>query len=300
MQKVLGPVARNFHKTKKGGEMTAEKKAIRILARSLPLADLLQAIDSDAESLEVALVEIVFNLQAALRQSYDEDSGYANEKEWACRLLRNLSRQRQDIDSRGEIFIRFIRGDDYDSYRRCERCILVGLLFPVAKLHDIFGTMAASHEEQMMASICAAWKNLHDLQQMNREQCDTFAEEALAVDPSQLKKTYVITDFVSMLGGVVRSSSNHDLHSRVLEQVLCCAKTNKIPNCYFDYTVVVALKGLIEEQPGSKTDSRWACSMKNAVEICKDFRGKWGESQEPHAASVTDMAQKILDLLDHA
>ena len=41
IKEVLGPLARNFHKTKKGGEMTVERKAIRIVARSLLLADLL-------------------------------------------------------------------------------------------------------------------------------------------------------------------------------------------------------------------------------------------------------------------
>jgi hypothetical protein len=47
----------------------------------------------------------------------------------------------------------FLLPDDNDTYRKCERCLPVGLLFPTSKRHGILGTIQMARLEKYKRSV---------------------------------------------------------------------------------------------------------------------------------------------------
>lgn len=302
ISKVVGPMACSRDKADMEGEMSRWKKAIRILARSLPLAQLLHAIEGNAESLQVALEEVFYNIHEAIKRSYDEDPTYTADKEWGLSLLRDLMKQRQDIaDPRSErVFIQFIKGKEFESHcKSWDRCILLGLLFPTSVLVGIFRKAVGAVDQVLMAALAQALQFVNDsFQPLCQEQCDGCAEAALTVDLDQSHlQRFCRTDMVNMLGSVICNSSNDDLCSRALKQITCSARVHAWDErgVAFDYAVVWALQGFMEK---SNSWPRLASLHSNDVaDICKKCESKWSKSQEKNAGKAVLSAQKILQML---
>lgn len=266
------------------------KFAIQILARALPLDRVIHAIGPNGWLMDCALSEVFYTVESAIWLSYDED-GVESDKEWACKLLSDLSKQRQMV-SHSHSQLAWIRAA-HTRDKKINRCVMLGCLFPPAMLVHIFQLAVDSLDEDLMGILSMALQTINDnLESLPRDLCDELAHLTLTVDQTPLYRVSR-SDLINMLGSIMRGRDD-DLFHQVLKQVTRCA--NKFMSdrygISFDHSVMWCLEGFVE------MPSSWV-SLKNndkldITTICSGYVHKWSEYKEPEALNVVKLAQKIL------
>jgi len=268
------------------------KSAIQILARALPLDRVIHAIGPNGWLMDCALSEVFYTVENAIWLSYDED-GVESDKEWASKLLSDLSKQRQTV-SHSHSQLAWIRAG-HTRDKKISRCVMLGCLFPPAMLVDIFQNAVNSLDEDLMGNVSTALQTINDnLESLPRDLCDRLAHLALKVDQTHLYRV-CRSDLINMLGSIMRGRDD-DLFHQVLKQVTRCALRPQFMSdrhgSSFDHTVMWCLEGFV------KKPSSWV-SLKNndkldITTICSGYVKKWSEYKEPEAINVVKLAQKIL------
>lgn len=292
MKEVLAPI------TKDGGH-DHEELAIRILARSLPLEQVLQIISSTPHPwlIKKVLEEIFYTIRKAIRLAIDEDS-VPEDKSWSRQLLDDVTKQRTIVeDSRCQLaWLRTGRHADY----RMNQCVLIGLLFSPTMLVHMFKGAVNTVDENLMSTIAYALYTISNsfgssIITLRPEECNVIAQLVLEVERHNLRR-YCRTNLISLLGSILTRVS-HNTKDEVLQLVVRYAKhfMQHRSEASFDYAVVWSVEQFL--QNASSGCEAWSTTM---LDICSDFIQKYdGYTWSHHALEVVKISRRVCERFAH-
>jgi hypothetical protein len=281
--------------TKEGGN---EKLAIRILARSLRLDQVLQIIGATGWLIEEVLDEIFYTIRRAM-QFYDEDSAPV-EKSWAGKLLSDLSKQctlslskRSTNVSDNRCQLAWVRRGREMEYK-IQQCRLIGMLFSPAMLVNMFEKAVDTIDEDLMGTLSAALITFNEnssasIATLLPEECNDLAKLILKVDQHSLQRPCRI-ELISMAGSIMTQVAA-DLKGQLAKQVNSYAKHymhDRYESC-FDHAIVWTLEQFVQ-------NSQDADEVDEICSTCSSYVKKYdGYTYSASAKEVVQLANNILN-----
>lgn len=226
--------------------------ALRVLARILPLAQVLKSIGSSMQFLSVVLDEIYY----ALTQPLHDFSGTtdSSETDWAKRLLLEVTRQRPASWS-GPCPVSWVRAATHSGFGHTHRddmerrFMLVGVLCGVGPgIITPFVDAAATMDEYLL---CTAYRALiainDDLERIDAAHVRSVVEVALRIEAVCLKYHHC-SAMVGALGSLMRKTAD-----QVVAQKILAVARARMGDCWkgasFLYEVLWALVELFKDHP---------------------------------------------------
>jgi len=281
IDRTVGPLAKR--------DGTPGTTAVQILARTLPLDRVLQAIDQNGWSIPKALSEIFYTLERAIQCSSGENTP-PSEKQWACKLLNDVAQQRQQEISNNLFLLAWLRDGKLNHSRRTDRCIMLGSLFQSSVLINIFNTAVEAFDEDLMSLVSSALQGINDnLVSLPKEECDRLALLALKVDQNGVRP-WCRTSLMSMLGSIMKNRSDA-LFTQVLKAIVAYAQKfmhGWQQNSTVDYTVMWSLCGFAEKS------SSWMDHKDEIFKVCESYIEKYQGNKNEEAMKVMDLATQFM------
>jgi len=272
--------------TKEGGN---EELAIRILARSAQLDQVLDIIGACGWLIEKVLAEIFYTLENVISFATDEDCAEI-ERAWARTMLCAVSKQCRVVDDiRCQMaWVRTGRQTDY----KTRQCVLIGLLFSPAMLINMFDLAVKAIDEDVITIVSYAVMAIIDMgasiATLQQQEYDLLTEHILKLDQRNLQR-YCRTALISMPGSII----NHlraDRREQMLQLIVHYAgQFMSDRGTSVDYAVVWSLAKFVQASLGCN-------DWKDKIDaVCTSYVKKyrdytWGEGER-----VLVLAGKILD-----
>jgi len=192
--------------------------ALRVLARILPLAEVLKSIGSSMQFLSVVLDEIYHALTQPLSGFFGNTD--SSETDWACRLLLEVTRQRPASWS-GPCPVSWVREAAHSGFRQRydmeRRFMLVGVLCGVGPgIITPFVDAAATMDEDLLCTAYRALFAVNDyLERIDAAHVRSVVEVALRIEAGCLKHHHC-SAMVGALGSLMRGSADQVVAQKIL------------------------------------------------------------------------------------